>query len=196
MTTTRPSSRLGTAAFVCYAMGVGLIQFNVRAEGLIALALILALVSAPAAAWRRLPWPPFALPLAVLAVWSILSAALSPDPVSSLIRARQLLLYLIVPLTIAVAPSRRATRTLDVIIALGAAAAFVGIVQYVAFGYDVLNNRPRGFIGHYMTFSGVLMLVITAAMARLLFREGEWLWPAVAVPALIVALAFTMSSPA
>ena len=122
MTTTRPSSRLGTAAFVCYAMGVGLIQFNVRAEGLIALALILALVSAPATAWRRLPWPPFALPLAVLAVWSILSAALSPDPVSSLIRARQLLLYLIVPLTIAVAPGRRATRTLDVIIALGAAA--------------------------------------------------------------------------
>lgn len=192
MTTSSPSSRLGTAAFVCYALGVGLIQFNVRAEAFLVLALLLMMPSL-GASWRRIGWPPFARPLGVLAAWSLLSAALSADPVSSLIRARQLLLYLIVPITIVVAPGRRATRTLDVIIALGAAAAFVGIVQYVAFGYDVLNNRPRGFIGHYMTFSGVLMLVITAAVARLLFREGEWVWPAVAVPALIVALAFTMS---
>lgn len=192
MTTTSPSTRLGTATFVCYALGVGLIQFNVRAEGFLVLALLLALPTL-ARTWRQIAWPPFVRPLAILAGWSLVGAALSGDPASSLIRARQLLLYLIVPLTIVVAPGRRATRTIDVIIALGAAAALVGIVQYVALGYDVLNNRPRGFIGHYMTFSGVLMLVITAAMARLLFRDGEWLWPAVAVPALLVALAFTMS---
>jgi O-antigen ligase len=48
-------------------------------------------------------------------------------------------------------------------------------------------------IGHFMTYSGLLMLVASTAAAQLLYREREWLWPAVAVPALLVALAVTLS---
>jgi O-antigen ligase len=44
-----------------------------------------------------------------------------------------------------------------------------------------------------MTYSGVLMLVLCAAAAQLIFAEREWLWPAVAVPAMLVALAVTLS---
>ena len=44
-----------------------------------------------------------------------------------------------------------------------------------------------------MTYSGVLMLVMCAAAARLLFYPRERIWPAVAVPALLVALALTLT---
>jgi O-antigen ligase len=44
-----------------------------------------------------------------------------------------------------------------------------------------------------MTYSGVLMLVICTAAAQLLFRDRDWVWPAVAVPALLVALVATYS---
>ena len=35
--------------------------------------------------------------------------------------------------------------------------------------YDHLGQRPQGTLGHYMTYSGLLVLVICAAVARLLF---------------------------
>jgi O-antigen ligase len=44
-----------------------------------------------------------------------------------------------------------------------------------------------------MTYSGVLMLVTGAAAARLLFAARQVIWPAVAVPALLVALALTQT---
>jgi O-antigen ligase len=44
-----------------------------------------------------------------------------------------------------------------------------------------------------MTYSGVLMLVTCAAVARLVFHQREWIWPAIAVPALLVALRSTLT---
>jgi O-antigen ligase len=44
-----------------------------------------------------------------------------------------------------------------------------------------------------MTYSGVLMLVVCTAVARLLFYRKEWVWPAIAVPALLVALLMTQT---
>ena len=58
-------------------------------------------------------------------------------------------------------------------------------------GYDNLNMRPRGLLNQYMTFSGVLMLVTCAAVARLVFGSVRSPWPLVAVPALLVALIAT-----
>ena len=80
---------------------------------------------------------------------------------------------------------------IDVIIAIGSAGALVGIVQFAMFGYNNLDNRPVGPLGHWMTFSGVLMLVTCAAVARLLFFPRTVIWPAVALPALFVALVVT-----
>ena len=58
---------------------------------------------------------------------------------------------------------------LQVIITVGAASAAWGIVQYGLFNYDNLGQRPQGTLGHYMTYSGLLMLVIARRVARLLF---------------------------
>ena len=47
-------------------------------------------------------------------------------------------------------------------------------------------------MSHYMTYSGLLMLVICAAAARLIFGRRGRTWPALVMPALIVALALTL----
>jgi O-antigen ligase len=146
---------------------------------------------------RRVPdVPPFFMPLLALAGWTIVSTIMSPEPRLGLREDKQLLLYLVVPIAMRVAAGR-APRVLTAIIAIGGISALVGIIQGIVVGdlsYDYLiHNRPHGLLGHYMTYSGVLMLVLCAAAAQLIFAEREWLWPAVAVPAMLVALAVTLS---
>jgi len=118
----------------------------------------------------------------------MVSAAASVNPMASLADTKQLLLFLMVPAVATFARGNRATRVVDCIIAAGSGAALYGILQYTLFGYDTLENRAVGFLGHWMTFSGVLMLITGAALARLLYAGREWIWPAIAVPALVVAL--------
>jgi O-antigen ligase len=59
--------------------------------------------------------------------------------------------------------------------------------------FDTLGQRPRGTLGHYMTYSGALMLVTTTAAARLIFGARGRIWPALVMPALVVALALTFT---
>ena len=49
---------------------------------------------------------------------------------------------------------------------IGAATAVYGIIQYGLLHYDNLGQRPQGTLSHYMTYSGVLMLVICAAVGK------------------------------
>jgi O-antigen ligase len=80
-----------------------------------------------------------------------------------------------------------------VIVSFAAAAAAVGIFQFGILHYDNLGQRPQGTLGHYMTYSGLLMLVIGTALARILFGERDRLWAALVVPALAVAIPLTFS---
>jgi O-antigen ligase len=81
---------------------------------------------------------------------------------------------------------------IDVIVTVGAASAAYGIVQYGILQYDSLRLRPQGAFSHYMTYSGVLKLVMCAAVARLVFGSRDRLWPALVMPALVVALAVSL----
>jgi O-antigen ligase len=182
-----------SAGFVLVAICLGVVQFKLLvAQTTFGLAAILWLV----VVWRerRLPEvPPFFVPLLVYAALTLASAAMSGDPRASFWDSRQLLLFLMVPIVARFARGDRATVVINTIIALGAAGAVVGIIQFAMFGFDELSKRPVGPLSHYMTFSGVLMLVTGAAVARLLFHKGEWIWPAIAVPALLVALGATFA---
>lgn len=189
---TEPRGGLERAAYYLIVVSLGVVQFSLAAaQSLFAVAalLFLALVIRGA----RPAMPAFLLPLGVYAALTLASAAFSIDPVRSFIDSRQLLLFLMVPMVAGLCRGERALRTIDVIIALGSAGALVGIVQYAVFGYDDLTRRPVGALSHYMTYSGVLMLVTAAALARLLYHRREWIWPAIAVPALIVALGATFA---
>ena len=104
---------------------------------------------------------------------TLLSAAFSPQPRVSLVDTKQLVLFLIVPLTYRFAMGRRGSQILTVIVSVGAASAAFGIIQYNILHYDQLDQRVRGTLGHYMTYSGLLMLVIGAALARVLFGTAR-----------------------
>ena len=182
--------------FILLTAGLGLIQFSIKAEIVLGLAAV-AWIALAVQEFQRSRVPVFKVPgffwaLLALMAWSLVSAAMSADPIYSLERARQFLLFLVVPITMRLATGNRAGRVIDVIIALGSLSAIIGIVQWTALGYDD-SHRPRGALGHWMTYSGILMLVVSAAVSRLIFlkKTEHWLWPAVAVPSLIVALVAT-----
>ena len=80
-----------------------------------------------------------------------------------------------------------------IIVTVGSLAALYGIVQYGILEYDHLGRRPQGSMGHYMTYSGLLMLVIGVAAARVLFDARNRTWAGLVLPALAVALALTFT---
>ena len=137
--------------------------------------------------------PRFIVPLVAYAGVTLLASAFSVDPVTSFVDSKQLLLFAIVPAVYDLARGKRATTVIDVIVTVGAASAAFGIVQYGMLHYDSLRLRPQGALTHYMTYSGVIMLVICAATARLVFGARDRVWPALVMPALVVALALTLS---
>ncbi|MBP1636744.1 MAG: putative bicarbonate transporter, IctB family [Acidobacteria bacterium] len=171
----------------------GALQFSIfLAETLLALALV-AWVGALVANRERPEAPGWFLPLLVYAGLTLVATAFSLDPARSLGAAKQLLLFLLVPATIRAARGRPAETMMDVVLSLGAFSAIVGVIQFGFLGYDRLQQRPVGTLGHWMTYSGLLMLIACSAAARLLFERRDRIWPALIMPALIVALVFTFT---
>jgi O-antigen ligase len=124
---------------------------------------------------------------------TLVSALNSPDPARSLVDCKQLVLFIIVPVVYRFARGPRALIFATVIISVGAISALYGIAQYGLLKFDNLGRRPHGFLTHYMTYSGVLMLVTCAAAGRLLYRRSDRTWTALVMPALLVALALTLT---
>jgi O-antigen ligase len=137
--------------------------------------------------------PVFFLPLLAYAAYTLIASAFSVDPRASFVDSKQLVLFLIVPVVYEIARGRRAATVMDVVISVGALSAAYGIVQFGVLHYDTLGRRPEGAMSHYMTYSGLLMLVTTAAVARLVFGARDRVWPALVMPALVVALPLTFS---
>ena len=81
------------------------------------------------------------------------------------------------------APGTRTLKAVDVMITAGALSAIYGIVQYGILDFDNLGQRVQGTLGHYMTYSGVIMLVGCVAAARVMFRAQDRLWAALIMPA-------------
>src|SRR3954463_5800432 len=162
---------------------------------------------------RGISAPAFFVPLVGYAVATLISSAFSFEPRTSFIDDKQLELFAIVPMVFDIARGRRASTAIDVLVpvvfddapggrarpvadvlvSVGAASAAYGIIQYAVLHYDNLGRRPEGALTHYMTYSGILMLVVGAATARLLFGSRDRVWPALVLPALLVALALTLT---
>lgn len=141
----------------------------------------------------RLSAPPFFALLLAYCALTLVASAFSIDPIESFRDSKQLLLFAIVPAVYDIARGPRASTVADVIISVGAAVAIIGVLQYTVLHYDNLGQRPQGTLGHYMTYSGLLMLVICVAAARLVFGSRDRIWPALVMPALVVALSLTFT---
>jgi O-antigen ligase len=180
------------AVFLLFGF-VASLQLSIAAAGIFLTATLLCWVRLLLRDHARPAAPRFFLPLLVYAGATLVAAAFSRDPLSSLIDSKQLLLFLIVPLVYDLARGARAGTLVDIIVAVGAVSAAYGVVQYGVLHFDTLDQRVRGALGLYMTYSGVLMLVICLVVARLIYRHHDRTWPALVMPALVVALSLTLS---
>jgi len=188
----RPAFGLERAARWLLLAFVASLQLSIAAAGILLTASLLAWAALLIRDRVRPAAPGFMLPLAVYAGVTLVSAAFSLDPAASFVDSKQLVLLLIVPMVYSLARGRNALLVIDVILAVGAVSAAVGIVQYGLLHYDSLRLRPEGALSHYMTYSGTLMLVLCAAVARVVFGSRDRVWPALVMPALVVALAVSL----
>jgi O-antigen ligase len=181
--------RVTVALLLCF---VASLQISIAAANIL-LSLMLVCWVAMMVQGKAVPSVPrFFWPLVVYAGATLLVSAFSADARTSFIDDKQLVLFVIVPAVYQIARGERAATVVDVIVSVGAASAAYGIIQYGLLHYDNLGRRPEGAMSHYMTYSGLLMLVICAAAARLIFGRRGRTWPALVMPALIVALALTL----
>ena len=185
--------RLESAALVALCLFAGTLQLSIGAAAVL-LTLTLGLWAGVLVSHReRVALPAMFWPLLAYAAVTLVSVAASIDPMASLADSKEVLLFLIVPVVYRLAHGRNAETVATIVISVGAATAVFGIVQYGIFEYDSLGQRPRGSMGHYMTYSGLLMLVIGLAAARLLFGRTNRAWAALVLPALVVALSLTLT---
>jgi O-antigen ligase len=141
------------------------------AEILLALALVVLAVRLFAHRARLDPTP-LDTPLLALVVWTLLAASFASDPVRSHEDAKKLVLYALFYLgTELLCRGARRERVLSAVLLGGLALATLMVLQHHLLGFDVLNRRPHGFLGHYMSAAGVTMCVLLLAVARLVFGE-------------------------
>jgi putative inorganic carbon (HCO3(-)) transporter len=192
MTATERTTPLERAAYYSLLAFAAMPQFSIAAAqillGLTALLWLILVISRR----ERIEVPFMFWPLTAYALATLVSSYFSIDPRASFWDSRQLLLFMIVPIAYRLLPGERSLKAIDVIITVGALHAIYGIVQYGVMGDDI-NQRVRGVLGHYMTYSGVIMLAACTAAARVMFRQEDRVWSAIVMPALLVALALTLS---
>jgi O-antigen ligase len=188
-----PRDRLEQFGLLALLGTVAAIQLTIAtAQILLAVAAVCWLAS-HIARGERLEAPAFFWPLVVYAALTLVSAGFSLDPRVSFTDCKQLVLLMLVPIVYDFARGARANSVLSVILTIGAASALYGIVQYGVLNFDNLGRRPQGTLSHWMTYSGTLMLVICAAVARLLYDRNGRLWAAFIMPALVVSLLLTLT---
>lgn len=188
----RPSlSTLSRASFVLLIMTLpwSIAPMSIAAVLCAALTVLL-WIRSPGARWIR---SPVDIPALIWLLALVLSALFAQDPPASLLRLGKGLLPALVPLAAFHAVNRRdGERALGSLLLSSAAASAFGTFFFVARGAS-FAARARGPSGHYMTFGGQLLLLVTvAAGVALLARRPRWRWSASAVGlAGAVALAAT-----
>ena len=188
-----PAAGLERAAYYALLAFVALLPFSIFASELLLTITGLLWLAVIVRGHERFEAPAMFWPLAAYAGATIIASIFSVDPRTSLIDCKQLLLFSIIPIAYRLLDRRRALTVVDVIITAGAISAVIGVVQFGILEFDTLGQRPRGLLGMYMTYSGQLMLVACMAVARVLFRKDDRLWTVLVMPALIAALAATLS---
>lgn len=188
-----PADRLERAAYLSLLAFAAALQVSIAAADILLTIAGLLWVWLVARNRERVTVPQMFWPLAAYGAATFIAAVFSVDPRTSIIDCKQLLLFLIVPIVYRLFRGRRSMIAVDVIITVGAVSATVGVIQYLILNFDNLSRRPEGTLGHYMTYSGLLMLVACAAVARIMFTRQNRAWSALVLPALVLALAFTFT---
>jgi O-antigen ligase len=141
----------------------------------------------------RFSFPDFFWPLLVYAALSLLSCALSVNPGISFKDDRKLVLFLLVPIVYAALKRKKEMSFLSAaLLASGFINSAYAIGYYFLKAYP--GERVKGFMGHYMTQAGLLVLFGSFALGMIFFRRDKTriLW-GLALVLSGVALVLTMT---
>lgn len=122
---------------------------------------------------QRLLFPSFFWPLLLYVFLSLLSSTFSVSPAISFKDSRELLLFLIVPIVYAAFEKERPLfRTHLALLASGCISLFYS--YFVFLFQSTPGERITGFMGHYMTQAGLLLLFSSAALSMFVFARDKW----------------------
>ncbi len=114
------------------------------------------------------PRTPLDAPLLALVVWTLLAASFAAEPRVAHEEAKKLVLFALFYVAVeALVAEEDRRRVLAAALLGGLALAGFMVLQRHALGFGGLARRPPGFLGHYMSASGVTMAVLLLAVARL-----------------------------
>ncbi len=162
------------------------------------------------ASGARLRLPPVKLPLAIFFGLTVVSLLLAAEPAAGRPQIRKFFVFLVL---LTVCSTIRGLSAVGGVVRawFGAAALSAGwsLVQFwgkigqarragISFYEYYVSERITGFMSHWMTFSGQMMIALLVAVAFLLFspraRRCWWVWAACcALMGLALVLAFTRS---
>jgi O-antigen ligase len=163
---------------------------------LLALSVIALLVSG-----AKLRFPPIKLPLAVFAALTVISLALSANPAAGRPQIRKFFVFLVLLTVASLVRNTRAIRGVVLVwVSVAALSATLSLLQFWRkfeqaqqaggnFYDNYVSERITGFMSHWMTFSGQMMMALLLVAAFLFFspaaRRFWWVW--LACGALIAA---------
>jgi putative inorganic carbon (hco3(-)) transporter len=194
------------ALWLASASAVAILLSIAVSQILLAMALVVLLLSG-----LPLRWPRVAVPFALFLGWTLIALAFSPDPRFGIPSIRKpLVVYLMMLLIFSCFRTLTEAKWLVMAwIGVGTFTAGRGLVQFAAdvagaraahrdFYNFYVADRIRGFMSHWMTFSGQELFILLLVGAFLLFapdlRKWVWLWaPCAAVVGIALILSDTRS---
>jgi O-antigen ligase len=187
---TSPLPRVALLAGLAAASAISIFASQI----LLAIAFVVLLVLAISG---RVPFPktPMDVPILALVVWTLLSASFALDPAKAHEEAKKLVLFAVFYVAVAATTSNEAReRTMSGFLIGSLSLSSLMVMEAVFLGQSDLAHRPQGFLGHYMTASGIVMMAVVVAAARLAFGgrptrpTARALLPLAAVLLAVVAL--------
>jgi putative inorganic carbon (hco3(-)) transporter len=171
------------------------------AEMLLAIACLTWLAQRP----RAIVWPRYIVPLCAFMVTTILALLMSPQPDVGIGAVRKFVLFAMGLLAANfVTTLWRARLSHGVLLCVAAVTSVLAVVQFSTAYINFLSTqdladdptvlaRATGFMSHWMTFSGELLLVWCASIPALLALGRRWMIPLGLVGTAVI-LSFTRSA--
>jgi O-antigen ligase len=144
----------------------------------------------------KIDFPPIMAPLIIFVGLTFLSYLFSPERALGRAPLNKFWLFSIPILVVNEFTRTRIFRTWHAIFALGTLAAVLSIIQYFFLARNTIRYRVTGFMGHWMTLSGELMLVLICLAGYLVFasERRRLLWsPLLCLLSFSLALTMTRS---
>jgi O-antigen ligase len=142
----------------------------------------------------HLKMPPILLPLLFFFLTTILSLAFSPEPSAGRAAVNKFWLFLLIPLLMNIFPRNHLSKAMLGLWGAGILAASFPILQFFIVTHKPDGWRVTGFMGHWMTLSGELLLVGLACLAWILFAPiGKFLWWWLGLALMAMAMLLTMT---